>query len=63
MDYSDAGNTRMAALDLAQLDGRWAPDLLEVAARRVVSAWAEAVDGNHQPLIDIAGRYTADHDR
>jgi hypothetical protein len=53
-----AGNTRMAALDLAQLDGRWAPDVLEVAARRAVLAWAEAVDGNHQPLIDIAGRHT-----
>jgi hypothetical protein len=54
-----AGNTRMAALDLAQVDGRWAPDVLEAAARQAVSAWAEAVDGNHQPLIDIAGRHTA----
>ncbi|MCA1845602.1 MAG: hypothetical protein LC792_20895, partial [Actinobacteria bacterium] len=57
LDY--AGKTRLTALDLAQLDGRWAPDVLEAAARRAVAAWAEAVDGNHQPLIDIAGRHTA----
>ena len=54
-----AGKTRLAALDLAQLDGRWAPDVLEAAARRTVAAWAEAIDGNHQPLIDLAGRHTA----
>ena len=54
-----ADNARMAALDLAQLDGRWAPDVLEAAARRAVAAWSEAVDGNRQPLIDIAGRHTA----
>jgi len=56
--FDFAGNTRMAALDLAQLDGRWAPDVLEAAARRAVAAWAEAVDGDHRQLIEIAGRHT-----
>jgi predicted lipid-binding transport protein (Tim44 family) len=54
-----ADKARLAALDVAQLDGRWAPDVLEAAARRAVAAWAEAIDGNHQSLIDIAGRHTA----
>lgn len=53
------GGTRVAALDLAQFDGRYAPDVLESAARRAVAAWAEAIDGHHQPLITIAGRHTA----
>ena len=57
--FEFAANTRMAALDLAGLDGRWAPDVLEAAARRAVAAWAEAIDGQRQPLIDLAGRHTA----
>jgi predicted lipid-binding transport protein (Tim44 family) len=38
-------DARSAALDLALADGRFAPDVLEVAARRAVQAWVEAVDG------------------
>ena len=43
-----------AALDLSLADGRFAPDVLEVAARRAVTAWAEAVDGDDAQLRTIA---------
>lgn len=53
-DLSFAGDARAAALDLSLADGRFAPDVLEVAARRAVQAWAEAVDGNDSALHAIA---------
>ena len=53
-DLDFAGDARAAALDLSLADGRWAPDLLEVAARRAVAAWAEAVDGADRDLLDVA---------
>jgi hypothetical protein len=46
---------RVAALDLAAFDGRYAPDVLEAAAQRTVAAWAEAIDGNHSTLVALAG--------
>lgn len=49
-----AGGARAAALDLSLADGRFAPDVLEVAARRAVEAWARAVDGDMQALQAIA---------
>ncbi len=52
LDY--AGEARAAALDLSLADGRWAPDVLEAAARRAVAAWAEAVDGADRDLLDVA---------
>jgi predicted lipid-binding transport protein (Tim44 family) len=48
------GDARAAALDLSLADGRFAPDVLEVAARRAVAAWAEAVDGGDARLQGIA---------
>ena len=45
---------RSAAMDLSVADGRFAPDVLEVAARRAVAAWAEAIDGADGPLLAIA---------
>ena len=36
---------RVQAMDLSVVDGRFAPAVLEAAARRAVEAWAEAVDG------------------
>jgi predicted lipid-binding transport protein (Tim44 family) len=48
------GDARAQALDLSLADGRFAPDILEVAARRVVDAWAQAVDGDDAPLYAIA---------
>ena len=45
-DLEFEGDARAAALDLSLADGRFAPDVLEVAARRAVAAWAEAVDGD-----------------
>jgi predicted lipid-binding transport protein (Tim44 family) len=48
------GNARAAALDLSLADGRFAPDVLEVAARRAVKAWARAVDGGEAKLDGIA---------
>jgi predicted lipid-binding transport protein (Tim44 family) len=52
LDYS--GDARAAALDLSLADGRWAPAVLEAAARRAVAAWAEAVDGADRDLLDVA---------
>jgi predicted lipid-binding transport protein (Tim44 family) len=43
-------DARAKALDLSLVDARFAPDVLEVAVRRVVSAWAEAVDGSDDAL-------------
>jgi predicted lipid-binding transport protein (Tim44 family) len=54
------GTARQHALDLALADPRCAPDVLEVAARRAVEAWAEAVDGDDDALLAIADREAAD---
>jgi len=48
------GSAREHALDLALADPRCAPDVLEVAARRAVDAWTEAVDGDDAALLEIA---------
>ncbi len=48
------GDARAHALDLSLADARFAPDVLEAAARRAVEAWAEAVDGDDAPLERIA---------
>ncbi len=53
-DLQFDGDARAAALDLSLADGRFAPDVLAVAARRAVSAWSEAVDGDDAPLRAIA---------
>jgi len=48
------GSAREEALDLSVADGRFAPDLLEVTARRAVAAWAGAVDGADTQLEALA---------
>ena len=53
-DLDFAGDARAAALDLSLADGRFAPDVLEVTARRAATAWAEAVDGDDSRLRSIA---------
>src|SRR5207302_3382060 len=53
-DLQFDGDARAAALDLSLADGRFAPDVLEIAARRAVAAWAEAVDGSDASLAAIA---------
>ena len=45
VDVDYAGDARVQAMDLSVVDGRFAPAVLEAAARRAVEAWAEAVDG------------------
>ncbi|MEA2411728.1 MAG: hypothetical protein QOC77_2289 [Thermoleophilaceae bacterium] len=47
-------DARAAALDLSLVDARFGPDVLEVAVRRVVAAWAEAVDGSDAALEALA---------
>jgi predicted lipid-binding transport protein (Tim44 family) len=49
-DLDFDGTARAAALDLAMVDGRFAPDVLEAAVRQAVAAWAEAVDGDDAAL-------------
>jgi predicted lipid-binding transport protein (Tim44 family) len=53
-DVDFDGDARAHALDLSLADARFAPDVLEVAARRAVGAWAEAVDGDDAALERIA---------
>ncbi len=53
-DLDFKGDAHAAALDLSLADGRFAPDVLEVTARRAVTAWAEAVDGDDARLQSIA---------
>ncbi len=53
-DLDFAGDARAAANDLSLADGRFAPDVLEVAARRAVQAWVEAVDGSDATLRELA---------
>ena len=53
-DLDFDGDARHAAMDLSVVDGRFAPDVLEAAARRAVDAWAEAVDGDDAPLEAVA---------
>jgi predicted lipid-binding transport protein (Tim44 family) len=52
LDY--AGDAHAAANDLSLADGRFAPDVLEIAARRAVDAWAQAVDGADDALRTVA---------
>jgi predicted lipid-binding transport protein (Tim44 family) len=49
-DLDFDGTARAAALDLALADGRFDPDLIEASVRRVVEAWAQAVDGDDDAL-------------
>ncbi|MBV9003331.1 MAG: TIM44-like domain-containing protein [Solirubrobacterales bacterium] len=53
-DLEYEGAARAAALDLSLADGRFSPDVLEVAALRAVAAWARAVDGDDTALRAIA---------
>ncbi len=48
------GDAHAQALDLSLADGRFAPDVLEVAVRRATHAWAAAVDGDDAQLREIA---------
>lgn len=58
-DLDFQGDARAAALDLSLADGRFAPDVLEVAARRAVAAWAQAVDGEDGTLLALASPQAA----
>ena len=53
-DLDFSGDARAAALDLSLADGRFSPDVLEIAARRAVAAWAEAIDGADDALLALA---------
>ncbi|MGZ4193314.1 MAG: TIM44-like domain-containing protein [Solirubrobacteraceae bacterium] len=53
-DLQYDGDAHAAAMDLSLADGRFAPDVLEVAARRAVQAWAQAIDGDDALLDGIA---------
>ena len=53
-DLQYDGDAHAAAMDLSLADGRFAPDVLEIAARRAVDAWAQAIDGADDLLDGIA---------
>lgn len=54
VDVDFAADARAAANDLSLVDGRFAPAVLEAAARRAVAGWAEAVDGPDDALAAVA---------
>ena len=54
VDVDFADDALNAARDLALIDGRLNPDVIEVSVRRTISAWAEAVDGDDDALLAIA---------
>ncbi len=54
VDVDFADDALNAARDLALIDGRLDPDLIEVSVRRAISAWAEAVDGDDEALLEMA---------
>jgi len=53
-DLQYEGDAHAAAMDLSLADGRFAPNVLEVSARRAVAAWAQAIDGDDALLDGIA---------
>ena len=53
-DLDFQGDARAQANDLSLADGRFAPDVLEIAARRAVAAWAQGIDGDRRSLEAIA---------
>jgi predicted lipid-binding transport protein (Tim44 family) len=53
-DLQFDGDAHSAANDLSLADGRFAPDVLEIAARHAVQAWADAIDGDDASLRKIA---------
>lgn len=59
-DLEFAGDARQAANDLSLVDARFAPDILEVTARRAADAWAKAVDGERCDLERISDRRIVD---
>jgi predicted lipid-binding transport protein (Tim44 family) len=54
IDVDFADDALLTAKDLALVDGRMDPDVIEVAVRRTISAWAEAVDGEDDALLEVA---------
>ena len=54
IDVDLAADARTQALDLSLADARFAPEVLQVAARRAAEAWAGAVDGDDAPLLAAA---------
>lgn len=48
------GDAAAAAREMALVDQRFEPDVIEVAVRRAVAAWAEAIDGDDDALLAIS---------
>lgn len=58
VDFDD--DALVQARDLALVDGRVDPDVIEVAVRRLVTAWAKAVDDEDEDLLRIAPKLLVD---
>lgn len=53
-DLDFDGSALTAARDMSLVDRRFDPGVIEASARRLVAAWAEAVDGDDGPLLAVA---------
>ena len=60
IDVDFAEDARLAALDLALVDDRFSPNVMEVAARRAVEAWAVAIDGDDAALLAVSSPAAVD---
>jgi predicted lipid-binding transport protein (Tim44 family) len=49
-----SGDAHAAALDLSLVDDRWSPGVLRIAVDRAIAAWATAVDGPDDDLLELA---------
>lgn len=53
-DLHFEGSALTEARDMSLVDRRFDPNVIEASARRVVAAWAEAVDGADAALLEVA---------
>ncbi|MGE4425711.1 MAG: TIM44-like domain-containing protein [Solirubrobacteraceae bacterium] len=56
-----ADDAYAAAMDLSLVDDRFSPAVLQIAVRRVVTAWTDAIDGADDPLLRVADQQAVDH--
>ncbi|MCK9249371.1 MAG: TIM44-like domain-containing protein [Solirubrobacteraceae bacterium] len=55
-----ADDAYAAAMDLSLVDDRFSPAVLQIAVRRVVTAWTDAIDGPDDSLLRVADQAAVD---
>lgn len=60
VDVDFDADAMLQARDLSLVDGRVDPDVIAVSVRRAIGAWADAVDGRDDDLLEIAPQLVVD---